>query len=94
VTRAVSGRAGRLVGDGGRVEVGVVSQPGADAEQYRCAFTLHVVTTSASGRGDGYQCGLDWELSSTDNHHCSDNVCLREGGQIHLENGHKTTAMH
>jgi len=23
------------------VTVGVVSQPGADAERYRCAFTLH-----------------------------------------------------
>jgi len=25
----------------GVVEVGVVSQPGAEAERYRCAFTLH-----------------------------------------------------
>ena len=41
----------------GVVEVGGVSQPGADAERYRCACWL-------AGRGDGYQCGLDWGLSS------------------------------
>ena len=49
----------------GVVEVGVVSQPGADAESrpYRCAC-LHY-TQGLTGRGDGYQCGLlDWELSS------------------------------
>jgi len=40
----------------GVVEVGGVSQPGADAERYRCACWL-------AGRGDGYQCGLDWGLS-------------------------------
>jgi len=39
----------------GVVEVGGVSQPGADAERYRCWL---------AGRGDGYQCGLDWGLSS------------------------------
>jgi len=37
----------------GVVEVGGVSRLGADAEQYRCACWL-------TGRGDGYQCGLDW----------------------------------
>jgi len=41
----------------GVVEVGGVSQPGADAERYRCAGWL-------AGRGDGHQCGLDWRLSS------------------------------
>ena len=46
----------------GVVEVGVVSQPGADAERYRCAC-LHC-TQGLAGRGDGYQCGLDWGLSS------------------------------
>ena len=61
------------VGDGlagwpvtvGVVEVGVVSQPGAYAERYRCAC-LHC-TQGLAGRGDGYQCDLDWGLSS-DNH--------------------------
>jgi len=37
----------------GVVEVGGVSQPGADAERYRCACWL-------AESGDGYQCGLDW----------------------------------
>jgi len=52
----------------GVVEVGVVdtrygvSQPGADAERYRCA-RLHC-TQGLAGRGDGYQCGLDWGRSS------------------------------
>ena len=46
----------------GVVEVGVVSQPGADAERYRYAC-LHC-TQGLAGRGDGYQCGLDWGLSS------------------------------
>jgi len=52
----------------GVVEMGVVdtrygvSQPGADAEWYRCAC-LHR-TQGLAGRGDGYQCGLDWECSS------------------------------
>jgi len=32
-----------------------VKQPGADTERYRCAFTKGL-----AGRGDGYQCGLDW----------------------------------
>jgi len=41
----------------GVVEVGGVSQPGADAERYRCAYWL-------AGRGDGYQCGLDWGIFS------------------------------
>jgi len=36
----------------GVVEVGGVSQPGADAERYRCMYWL-------AGRGDGYQCSLD-----------------------------------
>ena len=45
------------------VTVGVVSQPGADAERYRCAC-LHC-TQGLAGRGDGYQCGLDWGLSSS-----------------------------
>jgi len=50
----------------GVVEMGVVdsrygvSQPGADAERYRCVFTLGL-----AGRGDAYQCGLDCERSST-----------------------------
>jgi len=38
------------------VTVGAVSQPAADAERQRCA---------CAGRGDGYQCGLDWERSSS-----------------------------
>jgi len=42
----------------GVVQVGVVSQPGADAERYRCAC-LHFMQRLA-GRGDEYQCGLDW----------------------------------
>ena len=44
------------------VTVGVVSQPGADAERYRCAC-LHC-TQGLAGRGDGYQFGLDWGRSS------------------------------
>jgi len=44
------------------VTVGVVSQPGADAQRYRCAC-LHY-TQGLAGRGDGYQCGLDWGRSS------------------------------
>jgi len=50
------------------VEVGVVdtcygvNQPGADAERYRCAC-LHC-RQGLAGRGDGYQCGLDWGRSS------------------------------
>jgi len=46
----------------GMVEVGVVitrygvSQPGADAER---VYIAHI-----AGRGDGYQYGLDWGLSS------------------------------
>ena len=47
---------------GGVVDVGVVSQPAADAERYRCAC-LHC-TQGLAGRGDGYQCGLDFGLSS------------------------------
>jgi len=47
----------------GVVEVGVVSQPAADAERYRCGC-LHC-THGLAGRGDGYQCGLDWELFSS-----------------------------
>jgi len=42
--------------------VGVVSQPGVDAERYRCAC-LHC-TQGLAGRDDGYQCGLDWGRSS------------------------------
>jgi len=42
----------------GVIEVGVVSQPGADAERYRCACSH--CTQGLAGRGDGYQCGLDW----------------------------------
>ena len=38
------------------VTMGVVSQPAADAERYRCA---------CAERGDGYQCGLDWGRSSS-----------------------------
>ena len=41
----------------GVVEVGVVSQPGADAERYRCSC-LHC-TQGLAGCGDMYQCGLD-----------------------------------
>jgi len=44
------------------VTVGVVSQPAADAERYRCAY-LHC-TQGLAGRGDRYQCGLDWGRSS------------------------------
>lgn len=40
------------------VTVDGVSLPAADAERYRCACWL-------AGRGDGYQCGLNWGLSST-----------------------------
>ena len=40
------------------VTVGVASRPGPDAERYRCAC-LHC-TQGLAGRGDGYQCGLDW----------------------------------
>ena len=49
----------------GVVKVGVVIQPGADAEEYRCAC-LHC-TQLLAGRGDGYQCGLDWRRSSNNN---------------------------
>jgi len=55
----VTGWAGRMV----TVTVGVVIQPEADAERYRCAC-LHC-TQGLAGRGDGYQCGLDWARSST-----------------------------
>jgi len=44
-------------------EVGVVSKPGTDAERYRCAC-LHC-TQGLAGRGDAYQCDLDWGLSTT-----------------------------
>ena len=37
-----------------------VSQPGADADRYRCAC----LTQGLAGRGDEYQCGLDWGRSS------------------------------
>jgi len=47
------------------VTVGVVSQPAADAERYRCAC-LHC-TQGLAGRGDGYQCSLDWGRSSNTN---------------------------
>jgi len=40
------------------VTMGMVSQPGADSERYRCAC-LHC-TQGLAWRGDGYQCGLDW----------------------------------
>jgi len=61
--RSVGGGRGCLAGDtdglaGWPVTVGVVSQPGADAERYRCAC-LHC-TQGLAGRGDGYQCSLDW----------------------------------
>jgi len=46
----------------GVVEVGGVIQPGADAERYRCACWL-------AGRGDWYQCGLDWGHSGNSNMH-------------------------
>jgi len=51
------------------VEVGVVdtrygvSQPGADADRSRCACLQ--CTQGLAGRGDGYQCGLDWGRSSS-----------------------------
>jgi len=45
-----------------QVMVGVVSQPAADAERYRCTC-LHC-TEGLAGRADGYQCGLDWGSSS------------------------------
>ena len=36
-------------------------RPGAtDADRYRCAC----LTQGLAGRGDGYQCGLDWGRSS------------------------------
>ena len=44
------------------VTVGVVSQPGADAERCRCACLY--CTQGLAGRGDGYQCGIDWWRSS------------------------------
>jgi len=44
------------------VTVGVVSQPGADAERYRCAC-LHC-TQRLAGRGDRYQWGVVWGPSS------------------------------
>jgi len=53
----------------GVVEVGVVdthygvSHPGTDAEWYSWAC-LHC-TQGLAGRGDGYQCRLDWGRSST-----------------------------
>ena len=64
---SVGGGRGWLAGDtdglaGWPLTVGVVSQPGADAERYRCAC-LHC-TQGLAGRGDGYQCGLDWGRSS------------------------------
>jgi len=75
---SVSGGRGWLAGDTdglagwtvtvGVVEVGVldtrcgISQPGADAERYRCVC-LHC-TQMLAGRGDGHQCGLDWGRSS------------------------------
>ena len=55
----------------GVVEVGVVdtrygvSQPGADAERYRCACLQ--CTQGLAGRGDGNQCGLDCRRSSCHN---------------------------
>jgi len=67
----VAGDTDRLAGwpvTVGVVEVGVVdtrygvSQPGADAERNRCAC-LHC-TPGLAGRGDRYQCGLDWGRSS------------------------------
>jgi len=42
----------------GVIKVGVASQPEADAERYRCERWL-------AGSSNGYQCGLDWELSSS-----------------------------
>ena len=65
--RRVGGGRGWLAGDsdglaGWPVTVGVVSQPRADAERYRYAC-LHC-TPGLAGRGDGYQCGLDWGRSS------------------------------
>ena len=57
----------RKVVGGGRGWLGVVdtryrvSQPGADADRYRCAW----LTQGLAGRGDGYQCGLDWGRSSS-----------------------------
>jgi len=44
------------------VEVGMVSQTGADTEWYRCTC-LHCAH-GLVGHGDGYQCGLDWGHSS------------------------------
>ena len=68
--RSVGGERGWLAGDtdglsGWPVTVGVVIQLVADAERYRCAC-LHC-TQGLAGRGDGYQCGLDWGRSSSDN---------------------------
>jgi len=64
--RSVGGERGWLAGDTDGlavwpVTVGVVSQPGADAERYSCAC-LHC-TQGLAGRGDGYQCGLGWGRS-------------------------------
>ena len=47
-----------LAGDSGRGRSGRGRLPGADAERQRCAC-LHC-THGLAGRGDGYQCGLDW----------------------------------
>jgi len=66
-TRSVGGGHGWLAGytdrlAGWPVTLGVVSQPGADAEWYRCTCLHH--THGLAGHGDGYQCGLDWGPSS------------------------------
>jgi len=56
------------------VTVDVVSQPRADVEWYRCMY-LHC-TQGLAGRGDGYQCGLDWGLSSASTEHKSTEIFL------------------
>jgi len=58
------GRGWPVILTGWPVTVGVVSQPAADAELYRCAC-VHC-TQGLDGRGDEYQRGLDWGHSSTD----------------------------
>jgi len=50
------------------VKVGVVEVGVVDAERYKCACNLHC-TQGLAGRGNGYQCGLEWERSSSTQYH-------------------------
>ena len=68
--------------------VGVVSQPAADAERYRCA---------CAGRGNGHHCGLDLQHSSMpklrrteSKYNTTDsNTKLPQVTPVHLQNGHQ-----